>query len=101
MTTLSHRGFLVTVLAAMNLLDLATTRYVLALGGQEANPVMAPIIHHPYLPMLVKLAGCGLVAWTVYRCPPRSPLVNRALLTVTSAYTLVVAWNLVNIGVAT
>jgi hypothetical protein len=59
---LARRWFLLAILGALNLLDLVSTKLVLEAGGQEANPIMAPIIHHPFAPALVKTAGFVLVA---------------------------------------
>jgi hypothetical protein len=94
---LARRWFLLAVLGALNLLDLVTTKMVLNAGGAEANPVMAPIIHHPYAPALVKTGGFLAVALVLKACPVRSALVDRALVFVTVLYTAIVSWNLVNL----
>jgi Domain of unknown function (DUF5658) len=98
---LARRWFMLAILGALNLLDLVTTKIVLNAGGAEANPVMAPIIHHPFAPALVKTAGFLLVAFVLKACPPRSAIVDRALLFVTVMYTAIVSWNLVNILIGT
>ena len=98
---LARRWFLLAILGALNLLDLVSTKLVLAAGGVEANPVMAPIIHHPFAPALVKTAGFVMVALVLKACPPRSALVDRALLFVTVLYTAIVSWNLINLLVTT
>jgi hypothetical protein len=94
---LARRWFLLAVLGALNLLDLVTTRMVLSAGGQEANPLMAPIIHHPFAPALVKTGGFVLVAMVLKACPPRSAIVDRALVGVTGLYMAIVGWNLLNL----
>jgi hypothetical protein len=94
---LARRWFLLAVLGALNLLDLVTTKMVLNAGGAEANPVMAPIIHHPYAPAMVKTAGFLAVALVLKACPVRSAIVDRALVFVTFLYTAIVSWNLVNL----
>ncbi len=94
------RWVLLVALALLNVLDLITTRAVLAAGGVEGNPVMAPIIHHPYAPILVKTAGVALVALVVNSCPPDSKVVNRALAFSVLAYAAIVSWNMVNLLVA-
>ena len=94
------RWVLLVALALLNVLDLITTRAVLAAGGSEANPVMAPIIHHPYAPLLVKTGGVALVAFVVNCCPPDSKVVNRALAGSVLAYAAIVSWNMVNLLVA-
>ncbi len=98
---LARRWFLLAILGALNLMDLVSTKMVLNAGGQEANPFMAPIIHHPYAPALVKTAGFVLVALVLKACPPRSAIVDRALVAVTLLYTAIVSWNLVNLLVHT
>lgn len=94
---LARRWFLLAILGALNLLDLVTTKMVLNAGGAEANPIMAPIIHHPYAPALVKTAGFVAVALVLKACPPRSAIVDKALVFVTVLYTAIVSWNLVNL----
>ncbi len=98
---LARRWFLLIILGALNILDLVSTKLVLQAGGAEANPIMAPIIHHPFAPGLVKAAGFALVALVLQACPPRSAIVDRALVTVTGVYTAVVGWNLINLLVHT
>ena len=94
---LARRWFLLAILGALNLLDLVTTKLVLHAGGAEANPIMAPIIHHPVAPALVKAGGFVLVAMVLKACPARSKMVDRALVTVTGLYLAIVFWNLVNL----
>jgi hypothetical protein len=98
---LARRWFLLAILGALNLLDLVSTKLVLNAGGQEANPVMAPIMHHPFAPALVKTAGFLMVALVLKACPPRSAIVDRALVFVTMLYAAIVSWNLVNLLVST
>ncbi len=94
---LARRWFLLAILGALNLLDLVTTRLVLDAGGTEANPIMAPIIHHPFAPALVKTGGFVLVAMVLKACPVRSRMVDRALVAVTGFYLAIVGWNLLNL----
>jgi hypothetical protein len=96
--TIQRRWLLLVTLAALNALDLVTTRLVLDAGGTESNPLMAPIIHHPVIPILVKSVGIALVALLLRACPPRSRLVDATLLGVTIGYLLVVGWNLLNLA---
>lgn len=97
---LARRWFLLAILGALNLLDLVTTKMVLNAGGAEANPIMAPIIHHPFAPALVKTGGFVLVAMVLRSCPVRSRIVDRALITVTALYLVIVSWNLLNLLLA-
>jgi Domain of unknown function (DUF5658) len=94
---LARRWFLLSILGALNLLDLVTTRLVIEAGGQEANPLMAPIIHHPVAPAAVKTVGFVVVALVLRACPPRSAIVDRSLAAVTAIYSIVVGWNLLNL----
>src|SRR5262245_54610586 len=94
---IARRWFLLTILGTLNLLDLVTTQLVLEAGGQEANPIMAPIIHHPVAPAAVKLMGFLIVALALRACPPRSQIVDKALVGVTGLYTGIVGWNLLNL----
>lgn len=97
-TTIQRRWFLLVMLAALNALDLITTRLVLDAGGTESNPLMAPIINHPVAPILVKCVGIGLVAVLLRACPPRSRLIDVVLLGVTLGYLVVVSWNLLELA---
>lgn len=99
-TIVGSRWVLLVSLALLNVLDLITTKAVLAAGGSEANPVMASIIHDPVTPILVKTAGVALVAVVVNSCPADSRLVNRALSFTVITYAFIVSWNLVNLLVA-
>jgi hypothetical protein len=94
---LARRWFLLAILGALNVLDLITTKLVLNAGGAEANPIMAPIIHHPFAPALVKTGGFVLVAVVLKACPVRSKIVDRSLVTVTGLYLAIVSWNLLNL----
>ena len=97
---LARRWFVLAILGALNLLDLVTTKMVLSAGGAEANPIMAPIIHHPFAPALVKTGGFVLVAMVLKACPVRSKIVDRSLVAVTGLYLAIVSWNLLNLLLA-
>ncbi|MEL7209791.1 MAG: DUF5658 family protein [Actinomycetota bacterium] len=96
--TIHRRWLLLVMLAILNALDLVTTRLVLDAGGTEGNPLMAPIIHHPVAPILVKTAGIAMVACLLRACPPKSRLVDAGLVGVTLGYTIVVCWNMLNLA---
>lgn len=96
-TTDSHaiQRSLIAVLVILQFLDIATTNVVLSLGGGEANPVMAPIIHNPILPIALKLTVCGVLGALAYRSTPRF---GTTILSIASiGYLSVVAWNLHNL----
>ena len=96
---IQRRWVLLVALALLNGLDLVTTRLVLDAGGAETNPLMAPIIHHPVAPILVKTTAIAFVAVLLRACPPRSRVVDGGLTGVTIGYALVVSWNLLNLVV--
>lgn len=91
------RWVLLVALALLNVLDLITTRAVLAAGGAEANPLMSNVIDHTWTPLLIKTAGVALVAVVVNSCPPDSKVVNRALAATVVVYAGIVSWNLINL----
>jgi hypothetical protein len=91
------RWVLLVALALLNVLDLITTRAVLAAGGSEANPLMSSVIDHTWTPLLVKTAGVALVAVVVNSCPADSKVVNRALAATVVVYSAIVSWNLINL----
>lgn len=84
-------GFLV----GLNVLDVATTVWFLALGGSEGNLVLAPIVHRWWLVVLVKVVVLALLSRQILEAPARSRqarlLVNLSL----GYYLSVVLWNLV------
>jgi hypothetical protein len=96
--TIQRRWLLLASLAVLNALDLVTTRLVLDVGGTESNPLMAPIIHHPVAPILVKTVGILMVAGLLRACPPKSRLVDASLIGVTFGYLIVVCWNMLNLA---
>jgi hypothetical protein len=96
--TIQRRWLLLASLAVLNALDLVTTRLVLEAGGTESNPLMAPIIHHPAAPILVKTVGILMVAGLLRACPPKSRLVDAGLIGVTFGYLIVVCWNMLNLA---
>lgn len=81
-------------LIGLNLADLTTTVWFLALGGAEANPVLAPIIHRWWLVLTIKALVLACIGRQVLTASPRSTearwLMNLAL----AYYTIVVAWNI-------
>ncbi len=86
------RTIAVVGIVILNLLDLLITRHVLALGlGQEANPLMAPLVESSW-GVLVKAALPILIGLRHLRAPIRRPLVL-ALCWVCVVYLGVVTWN--------
>jgi hypothetical protein len=80
-------------LVVLNLLDLVTTQLVLDRGGEEGNPIMAPVVDDLWLAGVLK-AACLAVIWMLLHRSGRS----RGMLAVVAAvdvwYVVVVAWNL-------
>ena len=95
---LARRWFLLAILGALNLLDLVTTKLVLGAGGAEANPIMAPIIHHPHAPAAVKVLWLAILAAGVRAAAPSSPIVRIGVPAATAIYSFIVAWNLANLA---
>lgn len=92
---MNKRPFMLAMLVILQFLDIATTNAVLAQGGTEANPVMAPIIHNPFLPLALKLGVVGVFGFFAYRCTPRF---GAAVLSIAAiGYLSVVGWNLYNL----
>lgn len=85
---------MVAALISLNFLDVVTTKVLLSLGGQEANPLMRPIIDHPAAPFALKLGMCLAVGVLLLRAPARSRFADRAVLLAVGVYTLVIGWNL-------
>jgi hypothetical protein len=41
--------------------DVTTTTYALGIGAQEANPIMAAIVHDPAIHLQIKIAAAGII----------------------------------------
>ena len=94
-----RRWFYVLALAVLNAADLVTTHFVLAGGGQEANPLMAPIIDGWLVPVVAKGLALLAVALCVAAKPDKTRVVDWALVACTGWYGGVVLWNMVVIAV--
>lgn len=80
-------------LVALNVLDLVTTRMVLDRGGEEGNPVMAPVVHNLAAASLVK-GLCLALIWVLILRSRRSPRMLAVIGAVNVWYAIVIAWNL-------
>jgi hypothetical protein len=78
-------------LIVLNLFDILLTQRLLAHGGMEANPVMAPFVHGA-TGLVVKTALPILLAYRHLRAPLKRPLVL-GLCWVCVIYMGVVLWN--------
>lgn len=94
-----RRWWYVVALVVLNAADLVTTRLVLDAGGQETNPLMAPIMDGWLIPVLAKTMALLAVALCVAARPAKTRLVDWALVICTGWYGGVVLWNLVVIAV--
>jgi hypothetical protein len=94
-----RRWIYVMALVVLNAADLVTTHFVLAAGGQETNPLMAPIIDGWLVPVLAKAMALLAVALCVAAKPAKTRLVDWALVICTGWYGGVVLWNMVVIAV--
>jgi hypothetical protein len=88
-----HRWLLAASLVALNLLDVLVTKWILALGGEERNPLMRPIIEHSATPILVKLGIALIVGVLVLSAPQRSRFTDIAVSATVVFYAAVVGWN--------
>ena len=80
-------------LVVLNLFHLATTRLVLDRGGEEGNPVMAPIIHNVFGAFAIKVLCLALIGGLIVRSR-RSARMLLVLAAVDAWYVLVIFWNL-------
>jgi hypothetical protein len=94
-----RRWFYVLALVVLNAADLVTTHFVLLGGGQETNPLMAPIIDGWLVPVLAKAMALLAVALCVAAKPDKTKIVDWALVLCTGWYGGVVLWNMVVIAV--
>lgn len=94
-----RRWSYVLALVILNAADLVTTHFVLAGGGQETNPLMAPIIDGWLVPVLAKAMALLAVALCVAAKPDKTRIVDWALVLCTGWYGGVVLWNMVVIAV--
>lgn len=88
------RWVMVAALISLNFLDVITTKVIISLGGQEANPIMRPLIDDPAAPFALKIGMCVAVGALLLRAPARSRFADRAVLLAVGVYTLVIGWNL-------
>lgn len=80
-------------LVVLNLVDLTTTRLVLDRGGEEGNPVMAPIIDNVFGAFAVKALCLALIGVLIMRSR-RSARMLFVVAAVDAWYVLVIFWNL-------
>lgn len=90
----SLRVWRLTLLGLLNLADCATTMWFLSLGGAEANPLFAPIVHHWWAPLLIKAVIFVAVIRAVWQASVRNRNADRLLAMAVLYYFAVVAWNL-------
>ncbi len=82
------------LLLALNVGDVGTTMWFLALGGRERNPVVVPIVDHWWGLAAIKLAVLTILAKGVLAAPPRSASAQRLVVVAACYYAIVVASNL-------
>jgi hypothetical protein len=90
----ARRWVLAASLLFLNLVDILLTRTILGRGGVEANPLMAPIIHHPAYPVIIKVMVSLGVGGLLFASPTDSKLSDRAVLAVIVGYVAITVWNL-------
>ena len=89
------RWYMAVSLLVLNLLDVVTTKLILAAGGSEANPLMRPIVDHPYAAYALKLSLSFVIGCLLLKAPRSSRLADRAVFGTICAYVCVIGWNLV------
>ena len=80
-------------LVVLNVLDLVTTRMDLDRGGEEGNPVMAPVVHNMVAASVIK-GLCLALIWALILRSRRSPRMLAVIGAVNVWYVIVIAWNL-------
>jgi hypothetical protein len=90
----SLRVLRLVALAVLNIADWATTLWFLHLGGAEANPALAPIVHRWWAPLAIKAGVFCVVVGAVWRSHVRNRNADRLLFMAVLYYCAVVAWNL-------
>ena len=88
------RWIMAAALISLNLLDVVTTKLILAAGGSEANPVMQPFVSSPVAAYALKLSMAVGVAVLLLKAPRASRLADRAVLLAIGVYTAVIGWNI-------
>lgn len=81
-------------LVLLNLADLVTTVWFLALDGKEANPALAPVIHRWWLVLILKSLVIACIGRRVLTAVPRSMEAKFLMSLSLAYYTLVVSWNI-------
>jgi len=89
-----HRWFLAITLVLLNFLDVGLTKWIIHLGGQEANPFLKPIINDPAAPLLVKGLMATIIGVLLVMSPNHRRFVDRATGLVCVIYTVVIGWNI-------
>lgn len=85
-------------LVVLNLLDVVTTKAVLASGGIEANPLMAGMMAGLAAPLGLKALVAGIAGVLLICCPPEAKLAERGAATVAGIYLAIVTWNTALLG---
>ncbi len=86
------------ILVVLNVLDVITTGLVLAAGGSEGNPLIAPMVDNMANVALLKFAVLAGVAALLGRCH-ESRVVDIGIVAVTGWYAAVIGWNLTVLAV--
>lgn len=88
-----RRWLMAASILVLNLVDVIVTKAILSYGGQEANPIMAPIMNHPAYPVIVKTVVSVGVGALLLASPADSKLADRSVMLVIVAYVIVMGWN--------
>jgi hypothetical protein len=88
-----RRWMMAVTILLLNLFDVIVTKAILRMGGNEANPIMAPIMDHPSYPILLKTGVALGVGALLIASPRDSKLADRSVFLVIVGYVIVMAWN--------
>ena len=91
--------FAAVALAVLAVLDLVTTRTILARGGVEANPLVAPWVGTPWFVFAKTVGISAVMIWAVVSI--KTTWIARVLYGVAAAYAVVVTSNLIQLALET
>lgn len=88
-----HRAWQLLLIVVLNLLDVVTTTTFLQMGVKEGNPLLAPVVHVWWAPLVVKGVIFVAIVLMVSKCPIRSATTSILLRMAVGYYVFVVGWN--------
>jgi len=80
-------------LAALQVVDIITTRIAISLGASEINPIMAPIVGRLWLFILVKLGMVAYLGLLLLLSPEREVWLTYGVYALTIIYLVIAVTN--------